>query len=398
VIVVGGTYRERCTDPPFESLRGSGFRAAASVRASTDVKLISTIDDRQREEADLVAAGLGLEVDWVGRSEPVRFTYFTPVSPPEIDGRMATASDSITATAGVVLVFGMIEIPFKEITISADRVVIDPQQPRDLVDLDLATIHAKERAIVANSSETKALGGSQDVLTAAKSLRERYGAAVVVTKLAARGALVTTRARQEKIGPFPTKTVWPVGSGDVFAAAFTYAWGEQSLDAVEATRVASRAAAGWCSSRRDDYEIGLARELDLEELDPSKEARVYLASPFVTLSQRWLVHLARDVLRGLGAKVFSPFHDVGAGGIEVAEQDLVGLRECSSILAAIDGSDPGTVFEAGYATALGIPVVCYAEQRETDVWKMLAGTGAEFHADFSSALYRATWTGMTSGS
>lgn len=170
------------------------------------------------------------------------------------------------------------------------------------------------------------------------------------------------------------------------------------MDAVEAARVASRAAAGWCSNPRDDYEIGLAQELDLEELDPSKEARVYLASPFFTLSQRWLVHLARDVLRGLGAEVFSPLHDVGAGGIEVAEQDLVGLRECSSVFAVIDGSDPGTVFEAGYATAMRIPVVCYAEQRETDVWKMLAGTGAEFHPDLSSALYRAAWAGMRSGS
>lgn len=394
MIVVGGTYREICIDPYVDALRGSGFRAAAALRNSAAVKLCSAVDGAERAEADLIAGGLDLDVEWIPRSEPVRFTYATPVSSPTIDGRMATTADGLSAEDGAVLVFGMIEQPFVKVSVTADRVVIDPQQPRDLSGLDLTSIHAKEIAIVANLRETIALGESEDVGTAADNLRKRYRADVVVTKLAARGALVTTGSGRQSVGAFATKTVWPIGSGDIFAAAFALAWAEERQDPLVAARAASRAAAAWCSSGRDGFEVGQADDLTAKEVDPSHKARVYLASPFHTLSQRWLVHLARDVLQGLGSDVFSPFHDVGPGGTEVAEKDLAGLRACSAVFAVLDGSDPGTVFEAGYATARGLPVICYAEHEETEVWKMLSGTGAQFHTDLSSALYHAVWAGM----
>jgi nucleoside 2-deoxyribosyltransferase len=394
MIVVGGTYREVCVDPPFDSLRGSGLRAAAALRRHATIKLRSAIDDLEHVEAEVIAGGLDLDVEWAKRNESVRFTYFTPVSPPTIDGRMATIAQPLSAEDDAVLVFGMVECPLRDVTISARRVVIDPQQPRDLTELELTTITAGERAIVANARETKALGRSQDVRTAAVNLMREYRVDVVVTKLAARGALVTTKSDQELVGAYATKTVWPIGSGDVFAAAFALEWAEHGQDPVSAAKGASRAAARWCSTRRDDFDIASPSEVAGEEVDPSRIARVYLASPFQTLPQRWLVHLARDVLQGLGSDVFSPFHDVGPGGPEVAEKDLAGLRNCSAVFAVLDGSDPGTVFEAGFATARGLPVVCYAEHEETEVWKMLAGTGAQFHTDFSSGLYHAVWAGM----
>lgn len=359
------------------------------------MRLISAIDQQQGPEADLIASGLGLDVTWVSRTEPVSFRYFTPVSPPVINGRMAQA-EALNAEDEIILVFGMVECPIGRISASGTWIVVDPQQPRDLTDLDLSNVKADHLAIVANAREIKALGRDADVGTAAKTVARKYGAEVVVTKLAARGALVTTDTDQAMVGAFPTEKVWPIGSGDVFAAGFSSAWGN-GASPVDAARSASRAAAAWSANPRDDYDIGRAESVIAPELDPSRTPHVYLAAPFFTLSQRWLVHLIRDVLEGLGAEVFSPFHDVGPGGIEVAELDLAGLRDCSSVLGVIDGSDPGTVFETGFATALGLPVVCYAEQENTEVWKMLAGTGAEFHSDLSSALYRSVWAGMKNG-
>jgi nucleoside 2-deoxyribosyltransferase len=85
---------------------------------------------------------------------------------------------------------------------------------------------------------------------------------------------------------------------------------------------------------------------------------------------------------------------VGGGGPEVAAKDIEGLERSSAVLALLDGADAGTMFEAGYATARGIPVVGYAERRDTEGWKMLGGTGAEIHTDLSTAAYRTIWYAM----
>ncbi len=92
--------------------------------------------------------------------------------------------------------------------------------------------------------------------------------------------------------------------------------------------------------------------------------------------------------------MFSPAHDVGAGGDEVARTDLDGLEGCQSMLALLDGDDPGTIFEAGWARSRDLPVVGFAEHPDAEGSKMLRGTGAEIHEDLATAVYRAIWAGM----
>lgn len=393
MIVVGGTYRELVANPGRQAIRGSGFRAAAALREVTDIHLVSAIDSQQRSVADLTAGGLGLSVDWLERSEPIVFNYFTPVSTPALTGRLASIEGDVDVDASTVLVFGMIELPLEGMRISARSLVIDPQQPRDLRRLNLNQLKCDRLALVLNSREARTLGRSDSVGEAARNLLSEYGCEVVVSKLAARGALVTTRDDDVRIGPFPTRSVWPLGSGDVFAAAFSFFWGERGDGPTDAARNASRAVAEWCGNPRDDHTI----KLDLpptEELHPRREACVYLAGPFFNLGERWLVELAHGVIRGLGCDVFSPMHAIGPGGPEVAEADLAGLDLATAVFALLDGSDAGTLFETGYATKCELPVIGYAESADSEGSKMLEGTGAELHADLSTALYRSAWAAM----
>jgi nucleoside 2-deoxyribosyltransferase len=124
---------------------------------------------------------------------------------------------------------------------------------------------------------------------------------------------------------------------------------------------------------------------------------VYLAAPFFTLSQQWLVELCKAACEELGAEVFSPLHDVGAGGPAVAALDLDGLASCSVVLALLDESDPGTWIEVGWARSRNKPVIGYCEPQAEEQTKMAKGLGVEVHADLSTALYRAIWAGMGPG-
>jgi len=335
-----------------------------------------------------MATGLGVNVDWTERSEPVAFDYWTPLSAPTVRGPSANAPPlHITGAAG--LVFGMIEAATEA---EVERLVFDPQQPKDLGDPDLSRIKAQRLAVVANSAETRSMTGETDLAAAARRLLETTSAEVVVTKRAARGSLVTTADGQVEVGLWPTSQVWPIGSGDVFAAGFSWAWAQEQMDPVDAARIGSHLASLWCGQKRwqpvpDNFKIPDG------EFVPH-DGQVYLAGPFFTLSQRWLIELARESLTGLGGSVFSPLHDVGLGADEVAKKDLDGLESCTSVLALLDEVDAGVMFESGWACRSDIPVIVYTEHTEDDQLKMLRGSGVEVHDDLSSAIYRALWASM----
>jgi len=393
VLVVGGTYRERCHRPSSLEIFGSGLRAAAALRVlDPEVELITAIDPVLKEEAAAAASGRGLRVAWLDRDEPVGFDYFTPLSSPTIDGREAELGDAVRAEARVALVYGMIERGPRQIR--TETLVLDPQQPRELSDLNLEGFHFGRLAIVVNASEVQALGGSKDVVSNAQSVLQKSRADVVVVKRAAQGALVVTAEGVESIGAYVSERVWPIGSGDVFAAGFAWGWGEAGMDPVTAARVGSLSASWWCGSQQLPIPRSIGRlETDRTELPP-RPVQVYLAGPFFTLGEQWLVELSWEALKELGAEVFSPLHDVGPGGPPVAAVDLDGLNRSQSMLAILDGADPGTWFEIGWARKAGLPVVGYCNPQAREDLKMAEGTDVEVQLDLSTAIYRAIWAGM----
>lgn len=392
--ILGGSYRETCEVPRSRVLAGSGLRAAGAVAKVATPTLYTAIDEELQADAEAIAGGLHVQLDSVERDEPVGFRYFTPMSNPTIDGPGA-AAEAMHVEGEAVLAFGMVE--GGERSVDCSRLVIDPQRPRDLSSVDLGPHRYDQLALVCNANEIRALGEADNPIEAARAARARYDADAVVVKQGAVGAAVVT-TDVTHVGPHPTMSVWPIGSGDVFAGAFACCWGN-GADAVESARAASAAAAWWCGTRAmtvpaDVLGGGAPQHPSVapDELKVTSTPRVYLAGPFFDLPQRWLVELARNSLIGLGAEVFSPFHDVGPGGDEVAAVDLEGLHSCGAVLALADGWDAGTLFECGWASREPIPIVAFGANSSSEAAKMLVGGGgAEMHSDFSTAVYRSIW-------
>jgi hypothetical protein len=389
MIVIGGTYTEHVERPRDSRMRGSGLRAAIALRSLVEVELHTLVGDAERPELEATVDGLGIGRLVAGRrSGPVSFSYFTPLSPPEIEGRGAVAHDAIDAKADVIMRFGLLEANAST-RIEAGTLVVDPQG--GTIDQALEGATFDRLAVVANEREILSLSGSPSLEEASRVIADRAGAAVVVVKCGARGARVFAGGGERPIAPYPTDRVVPIGSGDVFAAGFAWAYGVLRQDAADAARYASRAASEWCG--RGD-EPALTAQFDHRADIPFFERpAVYLAGPFRGLSQQWLTDLTRTALLELGAKPFSPFHDVGFGGPEVAQADLEGLHTSRSMLALLDEFDPGTLFEIGYAIKQGMPIVGYLDPHTTENLVMLEGTGVEVVPDLSSAVYRAIWKG-----
>ena len=94
-------------------------------------------------------------------------------------------------------------------------------------------------------------------------------------------------------------------------------------------------------------------------------------------------------------KVFSPLHDVGIGaGVDVAAKDIEGLVASRVVFAIVDGLDAGTIFEIGYARALGKPVVALAESVSDEPLKMIEGMSCDVVRDYVTAIYRAQWKAL----
>jgi nucleoside 2-deoxyribosyltransferase len=56
--------------------------------------------------------------------------------------------------------------------------------------------------------------------------------------------------------------------------------------------------------------------------------------------------------------------------------------------------DAGTVFEVGYAKALGKPVIFYAENEVGEDIKMFEGTHCQMVKDFPTAIYKTVWEAL----
>ncbi|NQX30079.1 nucleoside 2-deoxyribosyltransferase [Microbacteriaceae bacterium VKM Ac-2854] len=362
--------------------------------------LVTAIENEFVPMLEGACSTLGITARNVGRDRPVGFHYRAPFVEPIIRGHAASLTATFEIDGDEALVFGLVERGVRRI--SATSLVYDPQSTQDVI-FDQATLPWQKPArlaICVNSTETRAFAGVSPLELAARNTAEKLMADVVVSKAGGRGCLVTEpeAERQTWVGAHPTMSVNKLGSGDVFSAAFAQAW-NGGAEAVEAARFASAATGWWCDGNGTQLS---PQALSGELPDPGSDElplagrtpMIYLAGPFFTVDQRWLIDQCKSFLEGAGAEVFSPVHEIGLGGPEVAEADLAGLAKCDAVFAILDGWDPGTVFEAGWATARGIPVVAAGGIGHQEGATMLLGTGAEQHADLTTAMYRAIWRGL----
>jgi nucleoside 2-deoxyribosyltransferase len=399
--VVGGVYRERCRLPSnTDDTWGSGGRAAAVIAGlGIDTTLYTAVDKTTTRLLASLAYSFHFQTVELEVEDTRQFQYDHALSSPIIWPPVVSPPRlHIEVEAESALVFGMLEATT---AVRAKQVVYDPQDPRSPEPFSVGVGTQPRVAYVLNSFEASKLARTEDPLESARVIAERFGAEVVVIKRGPWGALVYEGGRHDRIPAYKTQAVWPIGSGDVFAAVFAAGWACEKLPAAEAAALASRATALYVNNRvlpisRDEIEeqAGFLFEplvLADTELGPG-DYHVYLAAPFFNISQRWLVEEARVALQGMRLTVFSPFHDIGMGGAhDVAPKDIEAIKHSRAILALLDGLDAGTIFEVGYATCLNKPIVVLTESTPEEPLKMISGTECVVVSDFVTALYRVAW-------
>jgi len=391
ITIAGGVYHERCIWPDWDHIYGSGGRAAASL--SGHVGKITLKAYLRPQIAKLIVPYseiYGFSVVPVATSQIVSFEYIHSLSIPAIRPipTRIKINKPYPVSDAVVLRFGMME---GSAIVDADRCVHDPQSAFAPEPFAQNGSKAKHLAIVANRSEVTALAGNAEPVAAAKILLKR-GAEVVVVKAGTAGAFVVDRSGTTRVPAYRSDRVFTIGSGDVFAAVFAAVWGVRRRSSIEAARVASKGVAAYTGSMA--LPIPTVKQLSRDSVPEAKlvQRKVYLAGPFFTLGQRWLVEEARRCLLEMGLEVFSPIHDVGPGRAQdVASADLAALNSADCLFALIDGLDSGTVFEIGYARSRKKPVYALAQTVSDEDLKMILGSGCRIYDDFVTALHHLAW-------
>lgn len=389
MIVAGGSYLEICMRPDWRRLFGSGLRAACAIGPLSPNTILHTYGFKDWA-ADIVHSAAAFRCRALIRpiDDAISFSYEHPLSIPGLHPSAPIRLPPLDVEGEVVLRFGFVE---GDAVVSSKRAVYDPQSASGGPPFGANGSKADHIAVVLNEDEAAASGF--DGQCGYGDLLDVHGAEVAVIKRGPRGASVHARdGSVSHISAYRSDNIFKIGSGDVFSAAFALYWGERGIDAAAAADMASRSVARFVDGHT----------LPLEEVGTESVGRpanfngsgpVYLAGPFFDLGQQWLIEEARRTIKRFGIDVFSPLHDVGTGlsSAEIANADLKGLRSCTKVFAIMNGMDPGTVFEVGYAAALGIPVVALIERSEQEHLTMIEGSGCEVASDFTSAIYRLFW-------
>lgn len=389
MIISGGVYREECIRPHWSRIFGSGGRAAAAVSLlSSETSLIAYANSQWASDVRHSMSAFGVSAELCEIDQDIAFHYLHPLSAAEMTGLSHVPRPSLTAEGDAVLRFGFVE---GDVIVKAKRAIYDPQNAEETLRFRENGSEADMLAVVLNETELEAnfgRGGEQG----ARELMAQCGAKVVVVKRGPFGAQVVESTGTQDIPPYAAKSVFKIGSGDIFSAVFAHLWGEKMQQARDAADVASRAVARYVETRNVQVQLSHLEDAVAQPIG-SIVGSIYLAAPFFTLAQRWLVEEMRRCLHMLGARTFSPIHDVGThGGPQfIADRDLKGLESCDAVLAVVDGEDAGTLFEIGYARKLGIPVVALSESPKPESLTMLLGTGCELTEDFTTAIYKAFW-------
>lgn len=394
--IVGGSYYENCVEPLSRELYGSGVRAAAALsNKGFDISFYSCISEDSLWAAEYTARTFGYTSNYLTIPRTIEFDYYHPLSfPHRINHNIHSPfQEIIIDEEGDFLYYGMLEAIA---ILKGNYVVYDPQNQKRFKDTGST---AKHLAIILNKKEALYFSPtkSEDLNVVGRELLDSENADVVVIKNGADGALVFDRKGVCKIPVYQTNSVWPIGSGDVFSAVFSWKWIIEKKTPYESALYASMMTAYYCQSKQ------LPVIESPESLFPLKIKQavknIYLAGPFFTMSERWFINELRNSLIDFGNNVFSPYHDVGivdssnikSESTAIAEKDLEGLINCDVVLAVISGTDAGTLFEIGYAKANNKKVVILSQNVNDNDLTMLIGTGCDVTDDFTTAVYKASW-------
>ena len=242
--VVGGVYLEECTFPYWKEMYGSAGRAATALFDHVNqVSLHTLLPPLETQRIADLFCSRGVDL----KSDPsdvlVRFDYLHSLSDPVITPERSAipVQHPLSVEGPMVLLFGMMECTPR---VKAETCVYDPQSPANPQGFSSTGSQAQRLAIVANRQEIAALTGTQCIREGARHLLRSEDAEVVLVKCGLDGVHIFDRTARTCVVPaYKTSFTFTLGSGDVFAAAFSLAWGIHGMDPAEAADYASRAVA-----------------------------------------------------------------------------------------------------------------------------------------------------------
>lgn len=384
--IVGGTYHEICIDPESRELYGSALRGAAALaEKGFNIELISCISKEDLLLANSLCSTFGINPKLSIIEETVTFLYYHPLSTPDAIGSVLESSEITLPdySADYILHYGMIEAGS---AVHGKYVVYDPQNHISFKETGST---AKHLAIVLNKKEAYLLSkASEDVSIneIGRLLLSSQQADVVVIKNGSKGAIVIDKDTITEIPVYKTTSVWPIGSGDIFSAVFSWQWAINQVPAHEAAMLASQYTAGYCQTRL--LPVPSTPET-LEAIVKRQNSKlIYLAAPFFTMGQRWLLNESREILLDFDNKVYSRYHDMQGDKIN---NELRALQLADIVLALVSDPDQETINDINEAKAMGKELILFSENIENPNLIHMSGTNCKIVSDFSTAIYMASW-------
>lgn len=374
--IVGGFYREQCCIPEWDTVFGSGGRAAAALSMLSPGSVLYTYAENSDSKDVDSLKKLGIELRLSPRPTAIVFTYFHPLSRPHIQPPPVEIEQQpiIQVSGDAVLRFGFLE---GDAAVDANRAVYDPQTWKNPITFGANGSVAKELAVVLNELELRSATGLDDIKLAALNLIEQQNAEIVVVKRGIRGATVFERGgRTTPIPAYRSTRVFKIGTGDVFSAIFAHFWAEKRLSAAEGADIASRSVAAYCSTGH----LPLTDE-DFRALVPiqfTSPGSVLLEGSIDSIGQRYTTEEARFVLRELGVEVFCPALDCSIN------------PKANAVLVLAEGVDNEAFKQIRKKTA-GMSMVVLRENGVETARSFTSEADVTISDDFTSALYFAAW-------
>lgn len=381
MLIAGGVYAETCVTPARVALLGSGGRAALALVGLREDLELHTFHPRSLEsDVALNFEPMGIRV--TVHTAPCRhsFEYLHPLARPRIVPLPSRHAGSVGVEANEVLRFGCLEGDFR---VTAKRAVYDPQSGAMPAAFGENGSTAERLALVLNAEEIRHLTGEDDIGAAAAGTMRRERAMAVVVKDGPYGAYVFEEgASPRQVPAYPTRSVYKIGSGDVFSATFAHAWLPGDISAAEAADLASRRTADYVESPA--FPLPRAISQRTPAAIGAATRRVLLRSARTATSSRWLQEEATKGLEDLGVVVVSvegPSDRTASSATTECDFDLV--------LILVRDTEHARA-ETRAALAHGKPVVAFADDPET--LNMVRALGAIAVDDLCSALYCTQWS------
>lgn len=400
MIVVGGTYIERCNyNKYWNELYGSGWRAVNILNNFVnDITFYSYLSKEDEfilmQNSIAQSDNVHLNFEYINRT--ISFEYYHPLSVPRISPPLHEIIQHKTfeIKGDNILRFGFLE---GDAQVHGKKVVYDPQSSHNPKNFYQNGSTAEELVMILNLKEAKYLSKKNKV-EEMTNLLENNTIAVII-KMGPLGGVILTNEKTEYYSAYKTEKVFSLGTGDIFATAFFFFWIEKKLPVKEAVEFASKTVSFCSENEKYIFDNSFLKKeyFPTNTIDNIKniDKVIYIAGPFFNISQRWLIEEIRNNLNGHGIKIFSPVHDVGHGPAEeVVQKDIDAIHKSKAMIAIVSELDTGTIFEIGYARALNIPVVVYVENEKEEDLKMLEGTQCDINSDLTTAIYKVLWYAM----